>query len=336
MSVQPGRNPLDRIRRGLVVTAILFAAAVAGQHLFFGRNWMDALYMTVITVSTVGFTEHSALPDGEKLYTVFVIVFVMSAAVYTLTGFIQLTILGDLERILGARHMKHELEKLRDHIIICGFGRVGQQVADELSQAKLTFVLVDSEPSRIAEAARLGLIVMEGDATDEDVLQAVGVERAHTLVTALPGDAENVFIALTSRNLNKNLRIIARGEERRSLKKLVQAGADRVVLPAAIGAHRIAAMIVRPTTQELLDLVTERSVLEVEIDELRVEPESFLVGKNVGEIDASRRLGLLIVAVKTSGGRMVFNPRFDYTLGVGDVVVAMGGVQDLARFKREH
>ncbi len=286
-----------RIRRGAIVLAMVLVAAVCGYR-WFGWSWLDALYMVVITMATVGYGEHSQLPPPQQAFTIVVILVGISAAVYTFGGFIQMMTEGEIEKVVGTRRMAREIGNLKDHVIVCGFGRIGQILADELSRHHHPFVVIDTSVERIEHARSLGYLAQVGDATEEEVLMAAGIARAKTLVTALPCDAANVFITLTSRNLNRSLQIIARGELQSTQKKLLQAGADRVVLPAATGALRMAAMITRPSTVELLELVAGKSVLDVEVDEVTIPAASPLVGKSVIATEARRKHGLLVVAVK--------------------------------------
>ena len=204
-------------------------------------------------------------------------------------------------------------------------------VAEQLRARQQDVVVVDNDGEMIAEAQVLGYLTLDGDATDEDVLLSAGVGRARVLVTALSNDAANVFITLTSRNLNQQLQIIARSEHQSTQKKLLQAGANRVVLPEAIGAARIATMITHPSTVELMEFVDGRSVLDVEVAELRVAPTSPLAGRSIGETDIRNRHQLLVVGVKQAIGEIVFNPGADFQLRSGDILILMGRVDDLER-----
>jgi voltage-gated potassium channel len=324
-----------RVRAGAIVLVVLIVASTVGYRLA-GRSWLDAFYMVVITIGTVGYGEASNLPGGEQLLTIAVIVFGISAWVFTLGGFIQMTMEGELERTLRMGRTTRAIEKLTGHVILCGFGRIGEILAKELAAKRQPFVVVDVSPESIAEAQNLGYLVLLGDATEEAVLQSAGVERAGTLVTALPGDASNVFIALTSRNLNRGLQIIARGEHQTTEKKLLQAGANRVVLPASIGALRMAAMITRPSTIELMELVAGQSVLDVEIDEIIVAATSPIVGQTIRDAQTRTKSGLLIVAIKPSDGGMVFNPGAEVVFKAGDTMIAMGRQADIDRFRQEY
>jgi voltage-gated potassium channel len=264
-----------------------------------------------------------------------VLLFGISAAVFTFGGFIQMTMEGELERTLRLGRTTRAIDKLARHVVLCGFGRIGRILARELAAKKQPFVVLDKDADAIAEAQNHGYLVLLGDATDEAVLQSAGVDRAKAIVTALPNDAANVFITLTARDLNRTIQIIARGESQSTEKKLLQAGADRVVLPAAIGALRMAAMITHPSTIELMELVAGQSVLDVEVDEILVRAESPLVGKSIAAAQ-TRKGRLLVVAVKQSAGNMVFNPGAEVVAGSGDTIILMGKRADIDEFRAEY
>jgi voltage-gated potassium channel len=328
------KSPLRRIRTGAIVLALVVVAAVIAYRLA-GRDWLDALYMVIITISSVGYGESSSLPPLEQWITMGVILIGISAAVISLGGFIQMMMEGEIERAMRVGRTNRAIQRLEGHVVLCGFGRIGRILAKDLAGKGQLFVVVDSHAEAIAEAQALDHLVLLGDATEEDILRAAGVERARALVTALPSDAANVFITLTSRNLNAQLQIIARGELPSTEKKLLQAGANRVVLPAAIGAHRMASMIMRPSTIELLELVSGQSTLDVDIDEIIIAAGSPLAGKTTVDAETRRRHGLLIVAVKKQTGPMIFNPGSDVVFQAGDTIIVMGRVEDIDRFRRE-
>ncbi len=327
-------SSLKRVRRGAIVLGALFAVAVVGYRLA-GREWLDAVYMVVITISTVGYGEATSLSTGQQLLTIGVIIFGISAAVFTFGGFIQMTMEGELERSLQLGRTTRAIDKLSDHVVLCGFGRIGQILAQDLSDRHQPFVIVDDDTAAIGEAQARDLLVLLGDATDEDVLRSAGVERARTLVTALPSDAANVFITLTARNMNRKLRIIARGEQQSTEKKLLQAGADRVVLPAAIGGMRMAAMVTRPAAIELMELVSGQNTLDVEVDEIFVTAGSPLVGRAVTDAQCRGPRGLLIIAVRQATGVLVFNPGEELVFQAGDSILAMGKQEDIDCFRKQ-
>jgi len=331
------KTPAQRVRLGAcVLAAIVTASIVVYRFSGAGFGWAEALWFVVITVSSVGLAEQSQLPPLLQLFTVIVIIFGMSAAAYTFGGFVQMMTEGEIERALGRRRMTRGIEQLEGHIVLCGFGRTGHILGNALELQQRPFVVVEHDPENIEEATRLSYLVVLGDATEEKVLLSAGVERASTLVTVLPNDAANVFIALTSRNLNPDLQIIARAEFRSSEKKLIQAGADRVVMPATIGAQRMARMITRPTTAHLMELVSDHSMLDIEMDEMTLSDASQLVGVTVADAGAHRRHGLLFVAVQHADGNMLFNPGGDYMFQASDTVIVMGRTEDIKRFQQQH
>lgn len=300
-----------------------------------GWSWVDSLYMVVITIGTVGYGETRPMGDLMRLYTIVVIVVGISASVYTFGGLIRMMAEGELNRIFSEHRISRGIEHLHDHLVVCGYGRIGQILAEEMERNKQTYVIIDNDPKRSEQARAQGHLSITGDATEEDILLKAGVERAKSLVTALPNDAANVFITLTSRNLNPHLQIIARGEFPTTQKKLLQAGANRVVLPAVIGAHRIAAMLTRPSALEFLEIFSGRSAVDVEIDEWTIPRGSPLIGKTVAEAETRRRHGLLIVAVKHAGGNMTFNPDSDFIFSADDIVIAMGRPANIERFRQD-
>jgi len=330
-------SPLSRLRNGLAVLAIIFVVGVLGYRLA-GWSLLDAIYMVVLTLSTVGLEEvHdlSATPLLEA-FTILVIVFGVSTTLYIVGVFVQMMTEGEINRALGIRRATREIKRLSGHTVICGFGRVGEILAQELQRHKRSFVVVENNPERISEATSLGYLALNEDATEEDALSAAGVDRASTLATTLPRDADNVFITLTARDLNPKITIIARGEFPTTEKKLLQAGADRVVMPAAAGAMRMAAMITRPAALELIEVVAGRQIAEVEVDEVTIAPGSPLVGTSVRDSQTRSRHGLLIVAFRRAGGKLEFNPGGEAVFEAGASVVLLGRQADIDRFRAEY
>lgn len=329
------RTPLERIRDGAILLTVVVTAAVLGYRLA-GWSWLDSIYMVVITLGTIGYGETGPMTPSLRILTMAVIIFGMTAGAYTIGGFIQMMTEGEIEKALGERRLGREVAKLRQHVIICGFGRMGRILADELHRIRTPFVIVEREAKRIREANDSQYLALLGDATEEGVLELAGVQHARTLVTALPDDAANVFITLTGRNLNRNMQIIARGEQPSTQKKLIQAGADRVVLPASIGAMRIANMLTRPSAVEFLELVAGKSTLDVEIDEMVVPAGCPLAGQTVAQAEARRKHGLLFVAIRRGAGQMIFNPDDDFKIETGDTIIIMGRSEDIGRFRGEN
>lgn len=324
----------ERIRLGVLILGAVFVLAVCGYR-WFGYSWMESIYMVVITISSVGYGEKTQSEVGLQVFTVFVIVVGMTAAAYTFGGFIQLITEGELQAIMGQERMKREIGELKNHVIICGFGRTGQLVAEALETRNQSFVIIENDPVLAEEARQKEYLALVGDATEDEVLLSCGVKGAKSLVSVLPSDAENVFITLTTRTLCPEILIIARAEQQSTEKKLRQAGANRIVLPSVIGAGQMARMITRPSTADLMELFAESSYLDVDLDEIFVHEAGRLDGKTIKESDAHKRHRLLFVAVKPSGEEMIFNPGGDYQFSPGDIVVVMGRMENIRMFRSE-
>jgi voltage-gated potassium channel len=296
-------------------------------------DWVTAFWMTAITISSVGFSESTDSSAALQLFTVGVIVFGMSAAAYTFGGFVQMVLEGELEVLLGHRRMTRGIENLKDHVIVCGFGRIGEVLSSDLTKSRREFVVIDSDTERFEAAKSQGCLCICGDATSDETLLQAGIERARTLVSSLPSDADNVFITLTARTLCSNLQIFSRAEHPTTEKKLLQAGATKVIMPAIIGAHQLERLISRPSTAYLIELVSQSDFIDVELDEITLPEQCKLIGVTVASTEAHRKHRLLVVAVKKDDGRMIFNPDADYEFKAADVAIVMGRAEDIQRFR---
>ncbi|MBE9032436.1 potassium channel protein [filamentous cyanobacterium LEGE 11480] len=336
------KTSLQRILIGTIVFGLTQLIAVVGYRLA-GWGWMDAIYMVVITIFGVGYGEVKPILDpGLRLFTIFVIVAGTSSAVYIVGAFLQMVTEGEINRAFGARRMTKEIEQLSQHVIICGFGRMGVLLARRMTEAGRSFVIVDFDEARIEQAQALGYLVRHGDATDEQLLAEAGITQAAVLATVLPNDAVNVFITLTARNLNPELLILARGERGSTEKKLLQAGANRVVLPASIGATRMAHLITHPASLDFLDTSNSLSSLNeilsqvhVQLDELPIPPQSELAGASIGTIEVRGRGSFIVVAIRRANGEMLIHPGAAVFLHAGDTLIVMGHRGDLPKFARQ-
>ena len=325
---------LSRLRRGLTFLGGFFVLAVIGYKYLTHCDWVTAVYFVVITMSTVGYGEKSNVDAEVQLFTIGVILVGGFAGAYAVGMVIQTMIEGQFNQLFGVRRMNREIENLSGHTIVCGCGRIGRTIAGELARRKKPYVMIDKEADIINQALLQHELVVVGDATDDDVLIQAGIERAECLVIALQSDADNVFLTLTARNLNKELRIIARGEHSATEKKLRQAGADQVVLPAVTGGRRMAALVTRPHAAELIDHFTNHEKIHVDLEELRIHESSDLVGSTVRETAARQRHNLLIVGIRTEDGDMVFNPDPDAKFNAEDTLVVMGRSTDIEAFRK--
>lgn len=330
------KSPLQRIASGALLLLVVFVIAVVGYRFFGDFNWLESVWMVVITISTVGYSESSSLSPSLQILTIFVILVGMSAAAYTFGGLIQLLLEGEIDRLIGLRRMTAEIANMKNHVIICGFGRMGQCLAAELKSQHKETVILEFNPERLREADMLGYACLTGDATEEATLMSAGIDRAKTLVAALSGDPENVFLTLTARNLSDTLQIVARADQINTEKKLRQAGANRVVMPTVVGSRQMARMITRPTTADLIDLVSQQEFADLELDELRISKTSRLIGMTVGEIHAHRDHNLLIVAIQTADTALMFNPNATHPFAASEVVILMGHTGMIEAFREKY
>ncbi len=336
------QSSFERIITGILFFVITVVLAVVGYS-WLGWDLFDAFYMVVITIFGVGYGEVKPLDTpSERIFTIIVIFAGFISVAYIVGGFVQMMMEGEINRAFDAHRKTQEIGKLKDHVIICGFGRIGQMLAQELQEVKRPFIVIDSSPEQVTKAEELGCLSHLGTVTDEDVLQYAGILKAKTLATVLADDALNVFITLTARGLNPSLAILAMGELPSTEKKLRLAGADHVVLPAAISAQRMTNLITRPTTVDFLDQNGERSHLDnmldqisLRIDELTIPTDSPLAGATLDDIEVQGDRSFIILAVRCADHTVVNRPPSTLVLKGGDTVIVLGqkgAIPKLARF----
>lgn len=307
---------------GITVLIGIFGYTLAGWSL------IDAVFMVVITIFGVGYGEVHPAGTELRIFTMLIILAGCTSLIYLVGGFIQFLTEGEIQRMLGKRRMTQEIQKLNHHVIICGLGRIGRSLGEKLTQAGRPFLIIESNPVRVQEAEEQNWLVLQGDATEEGVLEEAGTTRAKVLATVLPNDATNVFITLSARNLNPNLEIIARGEIPSTEPKLFQAGASRVVLPAHIGAERIAGLVLHPSTDDLLanndalkDLDEQLGGLGIHIQEMVIDDHSQLSGKTLAQLESLSNIQLLVVAIHREDGRDIVHPQPDVVLQPNDHLI---------------
>ncbi len=322
-------NLVERLFLAFALLVFVLLVGTLGYFLIEGWDLFDAFYMTIITLSTVGFGEVHPLSEAGRLFTIFLIFAGVGIAFYVFTMVTETIISGQLQDFLGRRRLEAKLEALHEHYIICGYGRIGRHICHIIAK-EVPFVIVEKDPEVIKEIEKEGFLYLEGDATQEEVLKRVGIDRAKGLVSVLRSDADNVYITLTARSLNPKLFILARADEEHVEKKLKRAGADKVVSPYLIGARRMALIILRPAVTDFLELVTPEQNLELQLEEIRISDRSDLVGKTLLESGIRKFSGVIILAVKKVTGEMVFNPPPNYLFEAGDVLVALGDRKGLS------
>jgi voltage-gated potassium channel len=324
---------LRRLLFPVLVLAVLLLGGTLGYQVLGGWDWLDALYMTVITITTVGFHEVRPLGTVGRLFTMVLALGGVFTAFYAAAELIRAVVTGEIRTVLGRQRMENLLAQLHDHLVVCGFGRMGRLVCEEFSAAGLPFVVIDRNPLVLEDFSIRHGIPLSGDATADDVLKRARVQRARALVTAAASDADNLYVAMSARFLNEKLFIVARAESESAEMKLVRAGANRVVSPYSIGGHRVAQAVLRPNAMEFLELATRSAHLELQIEETELRGGSPLVGQSLKASPVRSELGIIVVAIKKPDGKMVFNPTPETVLEARDVLITLGRRQQLDRLE---
>jgi len=321
-------TPVQNLARAAAFVLTVYILSTAG---FMAEGWSlgDATYMVTVTIFSVGYGEvHPLDTTWLRGLTMATIVLGCTGMIFFTGALVQVFAHYQIRNILGIDRMQSQIERLTDHAIICGYGRIGKQLAIELQRARTPYIILDRNPAKLAEAEGCGHLTLKGDATDEATLRAVGIDRARVLATVLPDDALNVFITLSARNLNPRLEIIARGEYPSTEGKLIHAGADKVVLPTHIGAERIAELILYPTTAKFLgeapqvrDLKRGLHDFGLEIEAVTVPAKSALAGATVGEAERRGNGGFFVVQIDRHNGSSYVHPAEDVKIEAGDTIV---------------
>ena len=291
-------------------------------------NYFDALWMTVITLTTVGYSEVRPLTQVGRAYSMFLMLAGIGVMFYIITGLARIIVEGEIRQALGKRKLQRTIKKLRDHYIICGYGRIGEIIARQLKERHIPFVVVENQPDLVLDLEELGYNILVGDATKEEILLEAGIERAKGLVAVVSSDANNVFIVLTARSLNPGIFILARAAEPGSRQKLLRAGADRVESPYELGGRKMAQTILRPNVVTFLDLAMKEEV-DLSMEEIPVAVTSTLVGMALKDSGIRQKLNTIIISIKRANGDMIFNPSPGTQIDAGDTLIALGVRQNL-------
>jgi len=313
------------------LTASLLVILVLGSLGFVwleGWSFFDALYMTVTTLTTVGYGEVHPLNAVGKAYNMVLILAGMGFLIYIITSLARVVVEGEIAAALGKRKLLKRIKKLTGHYIICGYGRLGEIIARQLQERGLPLVVVEINPELITSLDQSSYYFVAGDATKEEVLVEAGIERAKGLVAVVHSDASNVYIVLTARSLNPGLFIVARGEEPGSRQKLLRAGADKVESPYELGGRKMAHTILRPTVTTLMELAMHEGV-EWSMEEVAVGTTSSMIGLPLKESGIRQKYGLIVVAIKRADGEMLFNPSPSAPVLAGDTLILIGMRKDL-------
>ncbi|MCX7678131.1 MAG: potassium channel protein [Spirochaetes bacterium] len=329
--------PYKNVRNAAIMLCCVLLFGTLSYHFIEGMTLFESFYMTIITISTVGFSEIRPLSTIGRVITIIIISTGIIIGAYTIGTLLRLFIEGEISRTLGRRKVEKQIASLKDHYIICGYGRIGKLICQELAAAKVPFVVIENDPQAIEQLQKEKYLFLAFDATQEDALKSAGIMHAKGIVTALRSDADNVFITLTARGLRNDIYILARASEESSIIKLKRAGATRVDLPYTIGAKRMAQALIRPAVGDFIDLAIMDMDRELGLgmEEVIIRENSTLVGKNLIESNIRKDYGVIIVAIKRKNGLMEFNPASSTVLHAHDVLVVMGKKEDLLRMNRE-
>jgi voltage-gated potassium channel len=312
--------------RFLISLAVLIAICVVSAIGYFiiepDHGILTAIYMMAITVSTVGYSELYGTSPTVEIWNMISILFGVSTMLVVVGMFTAMLVQGEVGRLMGGRQLESKIKRMNDHLIICGFGRLGRLLAERLAERKVPMVIVERDVSRLKDVERLHQLYVVGDATDEDTLKEAGIDSAQSLVACLANDADNVFVTLTARQMNPKLHLVARADQFSSESKLRRAGADRVISPQTIGAERIANILTRPHVVDFVDVAAKG--VELEMEEIKVSEDSPLAGKSLRESDLRRIADVMVVAIKRANGSTRFNPAAEAIMNPGDTLITIG------------
>jgi len=322
---------VQEIRRRLILSVALIVLVISlgtGGYMVIERwSLLDSLYMTIITLTTVGFKEIHDLSITGKLFTIILIIGGVGTVLYALSTGAKFVLEGELQEIFGRKRLEKKLKDLKDHYIVCGYGRMGKIIVRELNHEHLSFVVIEKNTEMSNE--KEDILIIQGDATKDETLKKAAIERAKCLISVLPTDAENLFVVLSARGLNPNLLIVARAGEEGSGRKLLRAGADKVVSPYHIGGLRIAHTVLKPAVVDFIEFATKSGNIDLQLEEITIQKDSGLAGLSLDRCGIGRDLGVIIVAIKQPSGDMKFNPTFSSLIEAGDTLIAIGETSKL-------
>jgi voltage-gated potassium channel len=320
--------------RAVLLIVLVIIVGVFGYHLLEGWNFLDSLYMTVITIFTVGFKEVRDLSPQGRIFTIFIILGGVGSAIFAFTKLTEVVFEGGVNEFWRRRKMQKNIENLRDHYIICGYGRMGKIVSARLLDEDARFIVIESEESKISDLREQGRILcIEGDAAQEEVLIEAGVKKAKALAALLPADADNLYLVLTARQLNPSIYILSKVIMEEAEKKIIQMGADRVVSPYTLSGLKIAQSLMRPTLVDFMDLIIRRNELSLYMEELVVQKDSRIVDRSLAECDIRRISNIIVVAIKKPLKEIHFNPSPDVKIEPGDILLVLGKKEDVVKFE---
>ncbi len=324
---------MTRLTRRFLVISVAIATTLligtVGFTVIDGYPPFDAFYMTLTTMTTVGYAEVHPLSHAGRIFNSFLIFFGVTTIFIAIGAMTQTIIEMEFGDAIGKRRTKRMIEKLKDHYIICGYGRVGRGAATELAHSGVPFVVVDNNPERVQRALLAGMLAVVADSTHDDTLREVGIERARGLVAALATDADNLFVLLSAKGLNPRIYVAARAAEEGAEDKMRRAGADAVFAPYAMTGHRLAQSLLRPHVVQFLDFTTKEAGDDISIEQVRVAAHSEMAGRTIREMQLRKEVGVIVLAIRSASGEMLFNPPPDTPVREADYLIVMGRPENL-------
>jgi voltage-gated potassium channel len=317
-------NPVRQLKISLLILLLLVSVGTIGYMSIEQWRFLDAFYMTVITVATVGFQEVHPLSDAGRIFTILLIVIGVTILGYTVGKLAQIMFEGQFQRFLGRKKVEKTIDELREHYIVCGYGRIGSLICREFAAKPIPFVVVENNLAVIEKLEEDSVLFLRGNATEDETLLKAGIKSAKGLVSVVTSDTENVYITLTARGLNPDLFILARSSEPGSDIKLKRAGANKVVSPYHIGGSRMAQAILRPNVVDFIEIATGREHIDLQMEEIFIPTYSTIIGQNLKDSGLRRDTGVIIVGIKKANGNMVFNPDSSSIIGAEDTLIVLG------------
>lgn len=325
---------MTRLWKALQLLGIAVALGTLGYRFIEHMSLLDALYMTVTTISTVGFGEIHPLSPAGRAFTIGLIIFGVSVMAWVAESMVEVLLEDQFRHALWRRRMERDIARLAEHYIVCGYGRMGQQIGRELTRRGLDFVVIERDPNVLASLRTQGILSIEGDATSDSVLHAAGVTRARGVATALGSDADNALIVISVKGLNARLQVVARASSQETEDKLLRAGADRVVTPYTIGGQRMALGLLQPAVNEFLNSVVFDAEKHTELGEVEIRAGSALIGCTLRDSRLRERWGAIVVAIKDRSGELVFSPSAHTVLCAGDTLILVASTTCLQELQR--
>lgn len=316
---------MKKIFAGSLILLFILVIGTSGYMLLEDISFTDAIFMTVISITTVGFKEVFPLSDTSKFFTIFLIFGGVGLFLYIVSMITEVMVEGGLQSFLGRRNMEKRLAGIKGHYIVCGFGRIGKVISKILHENNRSFIIIENDPDEIKAIDELGYLVLSGDATNDDILIKAHIDQAKSLIAVTSSDADNVYIILSAKGLNPDIYILARSSGKLGAEtKLLRAGADKVISPYDIGARRMAQSIIRPTVIDFIDLTVHHGELGLRLEELRVSENAAFVNKTLMDSGIRQEHDLIVVAIKREKGEMLFNPNPSTEILAGDILVVLG------------